>query len=167
MAVETIWNVEHACGHSVDADLSDRRADQRAGFARWLASKDCGDCWRARRADVGWCSKEEWLVTRRAEETTAIDLCEDRFAMPALCGSDNAVQWARRCRADLLSAAYSHLVLGNTLTEEDWEDRIEAPVRQLSQAAWWIDQRDSQPCDLEELIVAALSGRGDPVEMET
>lgn len=167
MTVKTTWSIEHACGHSADADLSDKRADQRAGFARWLASKDCADCWRAQRDDAERHSKEEWLAARRAEEAAAIESWERRCSMPALTGSAKAVSWARRCRSDLLTGAYGHLVLGAELTEEDWEDRIEGPARELSAAAWWIDQRDSDPADLEELICAALSGGGDEGEVET
>ncbi|MFF8981610.1 hypothetical protein ACF08A_33130 [Streptomyces cellulosae] len=41
MAVRTKWTVEHACGHEIVHDLSDRAADRRAGFARWLGERDC------------------------------------------------------------------------------------------------------------------------------
>lgn len=41
MAIRTHWTVEHACSHQVVHDLSGRPADQRAGFARWLAGRDC------------------------------------------------------------------------------------------------------------------------------
>jgi hypothetical protein len=166
MAVKTIWNIEHACGHNADANLSDKRADQRAGFARWLATKDCDDCWRAQRDDAERRSKEDWLAVRRAEETAAIDAWERSCSMPELTGSDKAVQWARRCRSDLLTGAYGYLVLGTEMTEEDWEDRIEGPARELTAAAWWIDQRDSEPADIEELICAALSADGGDAEVD-
>ncbi|MEU7719128.1 hypothetical protein [Streptomyces tibetensis] len=61
MAVRTHWTVEHTCSHSVDHDLSNRPADKRAGFARWLASKDCTDCWKAAR-DADSESKEDVLT---------------------------------------------------------------------------------------------------------
>ena len=41
MAVKKCWPVNHACGHISQADLSDRPADRRAGYARWLAKRDC------------------------------------------------------------------------------------------------------------------------------
>jgi hypothetical protein len=41
MAVKTIWNIDFSCGHSDARDLSDRPADERAGFARWLAERPC------------------------------------------------------------------------------------------------------------------------------
>ncbi|MEU9290306.1 hypothetical protein AB0D57_38135 [Streptomyces sp. NPDC048275] len=50
MAVRLKWTVEHTCSHEVVHDLSDRPADRRAGFARWLAGRDCTDCWKAARA---------------------------------------------------------------------------------------------------------------------
>ena len=66
MSVKTRWTVTHACTHDVVHDLSDRPADQRAGFARWLASKDCADCWKAAR-DNDAAGKEEWLAAKRAD----------------------------------------------------------------------------------------------------
>lgn len=66
----TQWNVTHACGHEVVHDLSDRPADRRAGFARWLEGKDCTMCWKAAR-DADTASKEQWLAAKRAEEQQA------------------------------------------------------------------------------------------------
>ena len=47
MGVKTIWPITYACGHSEDRNLSSKRADERAGYARSLASKDCTEYWRA------------------------------------------------------------------------------------------------------------------------
>lgn len=41
MAVKTIWQITHSCGHHAERDLSDRAADRRAGFAEWLARQEC------------------------------------------------------------------------------------------------------------------------------
>ncbi|NYV73271.1 hypothetical protein [Streptomyces sp. UH6] len=41
MAIRTKWTVEHACGHEIEHDLANRPADRRAGYARWLADRDC------------------------------------------------------------------------------------------------------------------------------
>ncbi|MGW0564664.1 hypothetical protein ACWDZ4_29675 [Streptomyces sp. NPDC003016] len=41
MAVKTIWQITHSCGHHAERDLSDRAADRRAGFAEWLAKQEC------------------------------------------------------------------------------------------------------------------------------
>ncbi|MFE0187572.1 hypothetical protein [Streptomyces sp. NPDC059008] len=67
MAVKTLWTIAHACGHTAEADLSDRPADRRAGYARWLSARDCSDCWRAARNDDNE-SKAEWLAKKRATE---------------------------------------------------------------------------------------------------
>ena len=61
MAVRTKWTTKHLCGHEVVHDLSDRPADRRAGFARWLADRDCTDCWKAAR-DADTESKEDVLT---------------------------------------------------------------------------------------------------------
>lgn len=49
MPVRTTWNVDHACGHCAEHDLSAKRASERAGYARWLATKECVECWQATR----------------------------------------------------------------------------------------------------------------------
>jgi hypothetical protein len=49
MAVKTTWDVEHTCGHPQIHDLSAKRVSERAGYVRWLATKDCWDCWHAER----------------------------------------------------------------------------------------------------------------------
>ncbi|WP_199831472.1 hypothetical protein [Streptomyces sp. NRRL S-4] len=41
MAIRTTWKIVHSCGHEVTHNLSDRAADRRAGFARWLEGRDC------------------------------------------------------------------------------------------------------------------------------
>ncbi len=41
MAVRTTWSIAHSCGHEISHDLSNRPADRRAGFARWLEGRDC------------------------------------------------------------------------------------------------------------------------------
>lgn len=74
--------------------------------------------------------------------------------MPPLDGSERAVGWAARCRHQLVSAAYSALVLEGETDEGEWE-AIEEGVRLLTRAGWWIDNRDSEPADLPELLEAA------------
>jgi hypothetical protein len=97
VAVKTIWPSTFVCGHSDDRDLSSKRADERAGYARWLASKDCTDCWRAGQADAGErLSKEQWLEAKRAEEAESLASWEQRAGMPPLDGSEKAFAWALR-----------------------------------------------------------------------
>jgi hypothetical protein len=45
MAIKTLWAVEHECGDDEVHDLSAKRPSERAGYARWLRSKDCSACW--------------------------------------------------------------------------------------------------------------------------
>jgi hypothetical protein len=110
MAVRTQWTAEHACSHRVDHDLSNRPADKRAAFARWLASKDCSDCWKAAR-DADSESKAEWLAAKRAEEQEAAVAWAKQFDMPQLEGPEKALDWGERSRHQLMTAAHTALVV--------------------------------------------------------
>ncbi|MEU8687719.1 hypothetical protein [Streptomyces sp. NPDC048665] len=153
MAVKKFWTIDHACGHTAEADLSDRPADRRAGYGRWLASRDCPDCWRASR-DADTEAKREWLAKQRAAEQAKAEEWSEQYRMPPLDGTDRAVAWATRCRHQLVSAAYTSLVVEGTTSEAEWE-AIEGAVRPLTRAGWWIDQRHADPADLPELLEAA------------
>jgi hypothetical protein len=151
--VKTTWDVGHACGHPHSHDLSAKRTSERAGYARWLATKDCADCWRAEREREAGRERETWLAARRAEELAETETWEVYADMPHLDGSDKAVEWGRRVRHQLLRAA--HHSLG--LADEAFTERIENPARHIGSASWWIDQRDAEPADLEELVTDAAS----------
>ncbi|GCD41865.1 hypothetical protein [Streptomyces paromomycinus] len=153
MTVRTTWTVDYACGHSGERDLSDRPADKRASFARWLATKDCTDCWKAAR-DGDRASKEEWLATKRAEEAAAATEWARKFDMPPLEGPVKALDWGERCRHQLVTAAHTALVLDGDWDEADW-GRVEEQARAVTRAGWWIDQRDAEGTDLPELLEAA------------
>ncbi|MET9564744.1 hypothetical protein ABZY07_31190 [Streptomyces tauricus] len=151
--VPTSWAVRHECGHEVTHDLSDRPADRRAGFARWLASKDCTDCWRTTRgADRQ--SKEQWLAAKRAEEQQAAAEWAARFDMPPLEGPERALEWGERSRHQLVGAAHVALVVEGSWSEADWAE-LEEKARTVTRAGWWIDQRDAEGADLPELLDAA------------
>ncbi|MFD5765353.1 MFS transporter [Streptomyces sp. NPDC127049] len=109
MPVKTIWTVIHSCGHEVAHNLSDRAADRRAGFARWLAGRECSDCWKAAR-DADTVAKEQWLAARRAEEQAAAAQWAEQFDMPPLEGPERALAWGERSRFQLVTAAYTALV---------------------------------------------------------
>jgi hypothetical protein len=153
MAIKTTWPVEHTCGHREDHDLSAKRPSERAGYARWLATKDCTDCWRAGRDHENGTDNETWLAERRAEEAAAIRAWETRAGMSDLDGSDRSVPWAARVRYQLLAAAYDRHVTGQNMSESDYEARFEALARTVTSASWWIDQRDTDPADIEELLI--------------
>ncbi|KOV35735.1 hypothetical protein ADK58_02930 [Streptomyces sp. XY152] len=134
--------------------MSNRPADKRAGFARWLASKDCTDCWKAAR-DADSESKEKWLAEKRAEEQEAAATWAKQFDMPQLEGPEKALDWAERSRHQLMTAAHTALVVEGSWDEaEDWAE-LEDKARSITRAGWWIDQRDSEGTDLLELLDAA------------
>jgi hypothetical protein len=65
MAIETCYTVPHSCGHNQYHDLSTRPPSERAGFARWLASTTCTECWRETKT-------EERRRQRDAAETATV-----------------------------------------------------------------------------------------------
>lgn len=151
--VPTHWTVEHACSHRVYHDLSNRPADKRAGFARWLASKDCTGCWKAAR-DADSESKEVWLATKRAAEKEAAAAWATQFDMPPLEGPAKTLDWGERSRHQLMTAAHTMLVVEGAWDEADWAE-LEEKARSITRAGWWIDQRDAEGTDLLELLEAA------------
>ncbi|MFF1796057.1 hypothetical protein ACFVXQ_17860 [Kitasatospora sp. NPDC058263] len=154
MAVKKVWKIAHSCGHQSERDLGDRPADRRAGFADWLAKQDCTDCWRAAK-DGDEADKAAWLEAKRVAEQGESDAWSEQYRMPPLEGTDRGRDWGVRCRHQLLAAAYTALVLEDGLSEADWE-QIEERARTVTRAGWWIDQRASEPRDLEELLDAAV-----------
>ncbi|WP_269858006.1 hypothetical protein [Streptomyces sp. RPT161] len=155
MAVKKIWTITHSCGHEVERDLSVRPADRRAGFAEWLAKQECTDCWKAARTD-----REEdraaWLAAKRAEEQAAADAWSARYRMPPLEGTERGIAWGACCRHQLVSAAYTSLVLEGDMGDAAWQ-QIEDATRTITRAGWWIDNRASEPDDLPELLAAGTS----------
>ncbi|MFF4767437.1 hypothetical protein ACFY1V_13070 [Streptomyces sp. NPDC001255] len=153
MTVDVHWQVTHRCGHAITHDLAHKPADTRAGFARWLATTECTDCWRAGR-DTSHESTEQWLAKRRAGEQQAAVDWATRFEMPPLEGSERAVPWGERCRHQLVDAAHTALVVEGSWPEQDWL-ALEEKARSVRRAGWWIDQRDAEGSDLAELLDAA------------
>jgi hypothetical protein len=160
MPVQTTWTVAHSCGHGQDHDLSSRSPSDRAGFARWLAKKECSSCWRAGRDKADSKEREAWLAERRATEATEIEAWEKRAGMPVLDGSDKQVEWARRVRRYLLTAGHDWW-LDAGRDEDDFASRIEAPARSITGAGWWIDQRESTPEDLAALVADGAETAGE------
>jgi hypothetical protein len=154
MAVKTTWDVEHACGHSQVHDLSTKRVSERAGFARWLAGRDCTDCWARKRDTATGRDRDAWLAERRAEELSVVEMWETKAGMPPLEGSDKAVEWARKVRHQLAVAAFNDM---GSPDDADFTEHIEAPTRAVTSASWWIDQRESEPSDLAELLADAAA----------
>ncbi|MFJ7278303.1 hypothetical protein [Kitasatospora sp. NPDC098663] len=154
MPVKTEWAVTHSCGHEHTHDLSARPADRRAGYARWLASRDCTDCWRAQRDGNRDEERAAWIAARRAEEQEAATEWAERYGMPPLSGPASVLDWGERCRHQLVTASYQTLVTEGDLTEERWR-QVEDLARTVDRAGWWVDQREAAPGDLPELLDAA------------
>lgn len=151
--VRTQWTVEHPCGHTIDHDLSGRPADRRAGFAQWLAGRDCTDYWKQAR-DTDSESTKQWLAAKRAQEQQAAAEWAAQFDMPPLEGVEKALDWGERTRHQLMTAAYTALVVEGTWAEADWAE-LEGKARTVTRAGWWIDQRDTEGSDLLKLLEAA------------
>ena len=149
MAVKETWHIRYACGHEADRDLSGLRPSERAGKARFYASGDCGACWRdKKRAE----DTNRWREHKRAEQAA----WERATGMPALDGSEKAVAWAGRVRHQLLTAAYEQAA-DRGMGEETFAATVEAPARTITSASWWIDQRDTDPADVAELVADAAA----------
>ena len=41
------------------------------------------------------------------------------------------------------------------MSDDDFADRFEVPARTITSASWWIDQRDTDPADMAELLADA------------
>jgi hypothetical protein len=139
--------------------MADKRPSERASYARWLATKECSDCWRANRDKAAGKDREAWLAQRRTGETNQIETWERRADMAVLDGSEKAVEWGRRVRFQLISSAYQH-AQNNGATDDEFAIGTEVPARKVTSASWWIDQRDTDPADVSELVVDAASDPG-------
>ena len=149
MAVKETWHIRYACGHEADRDLSALRPSERAGKARFYASGDCGACWRDKKRTE---DTNQWREHKRVEQAG----WERATGMPALAGSEKAVAWAGRVRYQLLTAAYEHAT-DRGMEEETFAATVEAPARTITSASWWIDQRDTDPADVAELVADAAA----------
>lgn len=167
MAVKTHWSIHHSCGHEQEHDLSAKRADERAGYAKWLGGRDCTDCWRATH-DSGNGDTQQWLAERRAEEAATAEQWATDTGMPLLSGSEKAVDWAGRVRYELMRALYEWAVQEGHAPDD--YDPAEATARGIDTASWWLDNRKhaDQPTDPETLLelLTAAAGTGEGSDCE-
>lgn len=153
MAVDAAGDVEHIDGHRQTYELSAMCISQRAGHARWLATRDCSGCWQTERDRSARRQRDEWLATRRGEDIADTEAWEILAEMPLRGGSERAVDSGCQVDRGLLGAFCQSL----GAAEACFAARIVAPARLISLASWWTDQRDSQSTDLEELLSDAGS----------
>lgn len=135
------WSVQHRCGHRVEWDLGRKRPSGRAGFARWLAERDCTRCWWANRRDP---HRQARAARIPLGQVLQIQAWERRLQMPALTGRPKAVAWARKVRHRLLT----HASLLDTADALQHCDELHAGARRITSARWWIDHRRLDPADL-------------------
>jgi hypothetical protein len=156
MAVKTTWRVRHRCGHQIDWNLSDKQPAERAGFAAWLAQRDCTRCWWAKRRTPDRQARAAARIRRRADQAAAMTAWETRTGLPALHGSDKAVRWARQIRYRLLRPAPDdhHLADGDR-PAADLNVRLTLIARRVTSASWWIGHRATNPRAIEELLANA------------
>lgn len=156
MAVATVWGVDHSCGHSKEVDLSKKPAGKRAGLAVWLKSQPCLDC--VRKSEKKELSAEV-KAEREAEQAEAEQFAE-ALELPDFTGSEKQRQklipWAFTSRHRLLKAGYEALVEEGDWDEEDFEGKVLVPARRIDSPGWWVDNKDADAADLEELVSTAL-----------
>jgi hypothetical protein len=129
------WPVRHRCGHQAMWDLSRKHPEDRPGFARWLAGRDCNRCWWANRRDP---RQEGIAARRRFHQALQIITWEQATNMPPLSGSPRSVAFARKIR---------HHLLTRTAAGGD-RARVEAAARSTRTAQWWIAHRHLRPDQL-------------------
>lgn len=147
MAVQTKFEITFKCGHEQTRDLSEKPAGKRKGFANWLSGQDCFDCWKEE-------TKDERAEQRRESAATNAK----KLGLPDLDGSEKQLLWAPVFRDSLIQNAHEELCRGDdpAMNEEEFDERIMVHARAITRAGWWMDNVDSEPEDLEELVTTAL-----------
>ena len=148
MAVQAKFDITFQCGHTETRDLSDRPAGKRKSLANWLSQQDeCTACWRENNKDE--------LNTKRREAALQN---QNALDLPDLEETDKQLEWAPIFRNNMLMNAHEELVRGEdaAMTEDQFEERVLDPSRKIVNAGWWMDNVDSDPQDMEELVTTAL-----------
>lgn len=150
MAIKTEFEIEFACGHTETRDLSHKPAGDRAGFAQWLASTQCRECFEADAPK----RRKEFAKQAQAEEREEATEAAQRMNLPELTGTDKQIRWALVARHRLITVAVEDLTRGEdaAMDEDAFEERIMGPARKIVRAGWWIDNRNAESADLEELM---------------
>jgi hypothetical protein len=165
MAIATTVSIKYKCGHTQATDLSKVPAGRRKAHAYGLGlNRICGRCFIKENA----AGRETWLAERNAQALAEAESFEADHQLPPVEGSEKQIPWATRVRYELLSTALQALTVDadETLSAEDFEERILVPARAITRARWWIDNGDADAEDVEELVNTALEDADDHVETE-
>jgi hypothetical protein len=114
----------HACGHEQGHYLTGYDSQQERK-AKWLKTTTCRDC---------------FVAEKRAEEVAAAALnsaAVSHLVLPPLTGTDRQISWASTIRTKRLAA----------LTNPNSDAESNACLR-VTDAKWWIDNRDLTDVDL-------------------
>lgn len=152
MAIPTTFDIDFACGHTEERDLSSKPAGKRKGLANWLATKNCSECNRKENAD----EYKEKLYQNALNNQISLEL-------PPLEGTEKQLRWATTSRNTVLMAAFEEFVRGEhaLMDEEAFDAQFLVPARTIVAARWWIDYRDTEPSDLKECLDTALEETSD------
>lgn len=153
MAIATSLSIKYKCGHTQSTDLSKVPAGRRKSHAYGLGkNRVCGRCFAAENAE----GREAFLAERNAQTLAAAESFEADHDLPPLIGSEKQLSWATRTRYELISTALDELTGDGSLSAEDFESRILEPARRVLKPSWWIDNKDAEAGDLEELVSTAV-----------
>lgn len=150
MSIPTTWTIDYSCGHTGDIDLSKKRVDQRAGYAKWLEQRDCFDCYKHKNGK----KESAERAKEREVELEKVGTWEERSGLEDLDGSDKQQAWARVIRGDILAGLYDLYVESGEHDEEWFESEILTPARMIATCRWWIDNRDFELPAFPELLIA-------------
>ncbi|MEU7993094.1 hypothetical protein [Rothia amarae] len=148
--MRTEFEVNYSCGHSEIRDLSDKRPGERLGFKSFLERGKCKECF------VKSATRKNSAETKKFLEQKYQEAVEEsrKLELPGLEGSEKQVSWGTSVRLELLQAAYDQLVMGDEamMSEEEFEEKILVPTRSIGTAKWWLNNREAESEELEELV---------------
>lgn len=148
MPVPTEFEIDYSCGHTETKDLSDLPAGSRRGRVKFLEEKgNCFECYKKsnKKKDAAEFKKYVKQQVKQAK----ID--SEELELPDLEGTDKQIDWATQIRIELIETAREHLV-EEKISEGEFDSKILEPARRIGSASWWINNRESEPDELEELV---------------
>lgn len=156
MAIATSLSIKYKCGHTQATDLSGVPAGRRKSHAYGLGkNRVCGKCFSKENS----AGRAAFLAERNAQTLAEAESFENDHAIPPLTGSEKQLSWGTRSRYELLSKALEDLTTGDDapMSGVDFEARILKPSRGILRASWWIDNKEAEAEDLEELVSTAVT----------
>lgn len=144
------YTITHTCNHRVEVQLFGSEAGRRRQIAA-MSDRKCAACAQAEAS------------TAHAEINAAAAQASAATGLPALTGSDKQVAWATTVRLTALQTIEAHLdaatkkaIAAGVADDKiaagrEMAAKILARARTITEASWWIDQRQS---DAEAITMA-------------